>query len=120
MKLCDINANAFSHLIQIERKTVVPDGQGGSTDEWVADPAEGVYASVKFLTGTERWEASAIQGGDLLRVVTRFRNDGFDSPYYNIGDRIIYRNREFGILSVHDIEFAMTYLQIDCMLGRPT
>lgn len=120
MNLCNVNPGMMRELITIKRVTRTPDGQGGFTDEWVADPVGGVYANVRYLTGTERWEAKRVQGGDLTRAIIYFRGDANGAPYYEIGDRVDWRGMQFAILTVQDIDFAQQYLQLDMMLGHPT
>ena len=120
MLCCKYNASSFSNLIVIKRVTRVADGQGGWTSTWAADPAGGVYAHLEYLTGTERWEANRMQGGDLVRGIIRFRGDGNGAPYYTVADKAILRGMEFAILSVQDIEFQQRFLQLEMMLGKPT
>lgn len=120
MKLCDIHGGQLNQLITIERLTRTSDGQGGYEEAWAADPASGLYASMKYLTGTERWEAKRVQPGDLIRCIIRYRDDGTGFPYYTAADRVMWRNREFAILSVQDIEFARQFLQLELMIGRAT
>lgn len=120
MKLCDISSGLLKHRITIERVTRTSDGQGGFKDVWAADPAGGVFAYMRYLTGTERWEAKRVQAGDLCRGIIRFRGDANGAPYYEVGDKVTWRGMEFAMLSVQDIEFERKYLQLDLMLGKPT
>ena len=120
MKLCAIHAGLLRNLISIERVARVSDSQGGFTEVWSADPAGGVYAHIKYLTGTERWEAKRVMAGDLTRAIIRFRGNGNGAPYYTIADRVNWRGMHFNILSVQDIEFAQQYLQLELMLGKAT
>lgn len=120
MKCCDFNSGMLTELVTIERVARTPDGIGGFTEAWTADPVGGVWAHMRFLTGTERWEASAVHTGNLCRAVIRWRGDGNDAPYYTAADRLIWRNQEFAILAVHDIEFKREWLQLELMEGRAT
>lgn len=120
MKCCDVKAGDFRSKITIERLTRTADEYGGAVESWVADPANGLWAKMEYLTGTERWEAQRIHPGNLLRITIRWRDNGAGLPYYDTSDRIRYRGREFAILSVHDVEFRQRYIQLDVMEGRAT
>jgi hypothetical protein len=93
---------------------------GGTTDTWTADPSGGVWANLQYLTGTERWEANRVMEGNLVKMIIRWRGDAFGGPYYTIADRVIWKNMEFGIISVQDIDFESQWLRLDLMQGKPT
>ena len=107
-------------LITIERLTSTADGMGGFTEVWTADPTAGVYAFVKFMSGTERWEADRVHPGNLVRAIIRFRGDANGAPYYTSGDRVMIRGREYGITAVSDIEFVQKWIQIEMFEGQPS
>lgn len=117
---CSFNAARLRHHIHIERVTRTPDGMGGFTEVWAADPAEGIWAELKFLTGTERWEAAAVHQGNLGRATIRWRGTAEGTPYYTAADRLIWRTQEFAILAVHPVDFAQSWLQLEIMQGRAT
>lgn len=116
MKCCDMTAGMLRNKISIERLTRTADGIGGFTEAWAEIGTEWAY--VKGLTGTERWEAMRIMEGNLTRAVTRFRGDAYGAPFYSASDRVKFRNREYNILSVMDIESDQKWLQIDMMEGK--
>jgi SPP1 family predicted phage head-tail adaptor len=105
--------------IVIERRVTTPDGMGGNTSTWSADPADGVWAALRNLTGTERWEAHRVMPGNLIRVYVRWRDDGNGNPYYTTEDRIIHQGRTYTIIAVFDVEFRREFIQIDMQEGKP-
>ena len=123
MKCCDIHAGQLRALIKIERKVRTPDGMGGFTEVWTADPPAGVWAEWKGYEGTsqfnsEEWHAMRQTAVNRFRVVIRFRGDAYGAPYYNEADRVIYRNREYNIESILDVEDAQRWLKMTCIAGR--
>lgn len=104
VKCCDIKAGDLTRLIEIQRFTATPDGEGGQTDTWAADPPGGIWASVKALSGGERWIADRTTPGNKYRIVIRHRDDGSGNPYYSGADRVLLNGRELAILSVVDVE----------------
>ena len=112
IKCCDITSGMLSERITIEVNTPAPDGEGGFTDSWAADPVGGVWAMVKPVSGAERFFAERLTPGNRFRFVVRFRGDGNGAPYYSAKDRITYKGREYGIEAVVDIEAESRYLEI--------
>ena len=108
------------HLIYIRRKTKTPDGAGGFTTVWTADPVSGVYADANVLTGTERFEMQRNISSLLTRFHIRFRGDAEGNPYYFAGDSILFRGLHYDILKVEDLDFRGEWLQIDAMQGNPS
>ena len=120
MKCCDITSGKLNTLITIERNTPSPDGEGGFTESWAADPVGGVWAWVRAVGGSERWMAERVAPGNRYRIVIRFRGDGNGAPYYGIGDRMQINGRELGITSVVDVEGESRYLEIMAMENAPS
>ena len=112
IKCCDITAGKLNRLITIERASTTPDSEGGFTDAWTADPAGGVWAMVKPMSGAERWFAERVTPGNRYRFVIRFKGDGNGAPYYTIADRVVYNGRTLGIEAVTDIEDEGRYLEV--------
>jgi len=119
MNCTTICTNDLRHKVVIERFTETPDGMGGKVKNWTADPAGGVWASLKNLTGTERWEAHRIMPGNLLRCFIRWRGDVSGNPYYSTQDRLIYNGRYYTILAIFDVEHRREFLQLDIQEGKP-
>lgn len=121
MKCCDIHAGMLRTRVYIEKRARVDDGYGGVTETWAEDPAGGVLAAVQNLTGTERWEASRIHPGNLIRLTVRFRGDEAGAPYWQSGlHRVLIRNREYGILAIQDVEMLKRWIKMDVFEGKPT
>jgi SPP1 family predicted phage head-tail adaptor len=114
-----INIGDLRHKLVIQRVVDTPDGLGGSTGVWTADPVGGVWSSLRNLTSTERWEAHRIMPGNVVRCIIRWRDDGADNPYYSAKDRVLYRGRYFTILSVIDLQWEREYIQMDIQEGKP-
>lgn len=119
MTCVTFNMGEFKHKISIERQTDVADGLGGFTSSWAADPAGGVWAKIKNLTGTERWEAQRLMPGNLVRVIIRWRADAQGNPYYTAQDRVVYQGRTYAILAVFEVDWSRQYIQIDMQEGKP-
>ena len=111
-KCCDISAGMLDTKITIERSTTSSDGEGGLTDAWAADPAGGVWAMVKAMSGAERWFAQRVTPGNRYRFVIRYRGDGNGAPYYSARDRVVFQGREYGIESVVDVDTQGRYLEL--------
>ncbi len=112
MKCCDITSGMLSALVALQRRTATPDGQGGYTEAWAADPVGGVWAMARAISGSERWMADRVTPANRFRFIVRFRADGNGAPYYNIGDRVVYKGRTYGITAVTDVEDMHRYLEI--------
>lgn len=112
VKCCEITAGMLRSKVEIERVTNTPDGEGGFTSAWAADPVGGVWAMVRPVGGSERWAADRVTPGNRYRFVVRFRGDGNGAPYYSAEDRIAYKGRTYGIESVIDMEDEERYLEI--------
>ena len=112
MRCCDISAGMLSSKITIERSTNTPDGEGGFTDTWAADPVGGVWAMVRAAGGAERWQADRVTPTNRYRFTIRFRGDANGAPYYSARDRIIHNGREYGVESVVDVDDERRYLEI--------
>lgn len=115
----NFNIGEFDKRIVIERLVKTPDGIGGNTEVWTANPAGGVWARLRNLTGSERWEAQRIMPGNLIRAIIRYRGDSFGNPFYTVDDRVVYRGRIYAILAVFDIDWEQKYIQIDMQEGKP-
>ncbi len=119
MSCVKIPLGDLDRKIHIERRTRTTDNLGGATEVWAADPTDGVWARLKNLTGTERWEAQRVMPGNVIRVLLRWRDDGNGNPYYSASDRVLHQGRYYTILSVIDLEYAREYIQMDIQEGKP-
>lgn len=118
---CDTVAGDLRHVVIIERRVRVSDGQGGFTETWVADPAGGVRCKMQFLTGTERWETYRNMNGNLIRLTMRFRDNGDGAPYWEAArDRVTFRGRTYDILAVSDPDWRRQWIKMDIFEGGPS
>jgi SPP1 family predicted phage head-tail adaptor len=121
MKCCDINAGMLRTRVFIEKKTRVDDGMGGATETWAENPKGGVWAAVQNLAGTERWEASRMHPGNLIRLTLRFRGDSAGAPYWtSVDHRVKIRGRIYGILAIMDVEMMQQWLKMDLFESQPS
>jgi len=118
---CDVTAGDLRHLVTIEKRTRVADGQGGFTETWAADPAGGVYCAMQFLTGTERWEHMRNKPGNLMRLTMRFKGDANGAPYWQPGThRVKFRERLYDILAISDPDWDSRWVKMDVFESGPS
>lgn len=99
--------------IVIERKTNTADDYGGYTEGWAEDPAGGVWAAWKALSGREGYTGQREAPFVTVRAAIRFRGDANGAPYYTPKDRVTYRGREYGIKAVRDPDDRQRWLELD-------
>lgn len=112
MKCCEMHAGLLTERVAIERLTNVPDGYGGYTREWTADPEGGVPASLRPLSGTEALRAQRISPSATYRLYIRFRADANGNPYYTPADRVMFQGRAFDILNLFDLEMQHRWIEM--------
>lgn len=112
-----MNAGMLRSKIVIERITETSDGSGGFTEAWMPDPAGGVWAHSKAMSGTERMFAMRETPLNTFRFVIRYRDNGEGAPYYSSKDRIFWKNRYYAIKSVVDVEDQQRWIQIIAVEG---
>lgn len=119
MKCCDLTSADLKARIRIERRTRVTDSLGGWAEEWAADPAEGVWASVKNSDGTERWTADRLESLNMVYFYVRFKGDIDGAPYWQATEtRIIYRGRQYNVQAVVDLELKQKWIKLTCREGE--
>jgi SPP1 family predicted phage head-tail adaptor len=98
--------------VELMRKDQIIEGAGGHADSYVSIGT--VWARVRSLKGA----LSAFGDGRNAKIshmiVMRFRDD------LKPGDRVIYRTREFEILSADDLNGRRAYLSCRCAEINPT
>lgn len=119
-KCSDYKAAMLRSKIAIERNSTTEDGEGGFTDGWSEDPAGGVRAKVRAISGKEQMRYGRNVPSNMYDIVIRWRGDGNGAPYYGIADRIQYRGRELAITSVTDVEDKNRWLRIMAQENKPT
>ena len=119
MALCGkYGAGDLKAKITLQRKARVADGLGGWTETWatVAQP----WANWKALSGNELFAAQRINPRVSVKVAIRFRGDAYGAPYYSPEDRVMYRNREYAIVSVVDPDDGQAWLEMMLAEGAPS
>lgn len=124
MKCCDVKAGDLRTLVTIERRTATPDGVGGFTEAWAADPAGGAWAKVEAAGGimgmAAAMSAGRVSPSNTYKITVRFRGDGNGAPYWSANDRVIVNGREYGIMSVVDPDGRRKFIQIIAQENRAT
>ena len=104
MKCCDITPGMLSRKISIQEKQGTTTPTGGQTVAWVqvANP----YAYMKPLNGRERVYADRLNAtGDTIATI-RYRDDLDESM------KVVYREKEYQIRSIINLEEADVWLQL--------
>jgi len=96
----------LTERVQLARKTVVPQPEGGHATIYV--PMQKAWARVRSLAGRMAVSSDARAANVSHSVVLRFRGDV--AP----GDRIVYRGRNLEIVSAADINGRRAYLSCQC------
>lgn len=96
----------YNKRVEIQAKTTVTDGMGGTTVTWVTLAT--VYAKITPVSSSERLEAMKNGNEITHRVNIRFRSV-FKSAY-----RIKYGNRYFSIVGVMNVLEKGEELQMTC------
>lgn len=96
--------------VQLLRKTMVPEPEGGHATVYV--PMATVWARVRSLAGRMAIVADARAANVSHSVVLRFRADVAS------GDRVIYRGRNLEIVSAADMNGRRAYLACQCTEAR--
>lgn len=125
MKCCEMHSGLLRFPIIIERVTETPDGAGGVTRAWAADPAGGVYAFWEVKKGEFQFTAERAHGDRLVsygryRAVIRFRGDDNGAPYYTSADRVLFRGQYYNIEAVTDADGGQRWLELALMLSEPS
>lgn len=77
----------FKQRVEIERYITVPDGMGGTTQEWAA--VGSVWANIRPLSGQKRLEFGKLGSTVTHEIQMRYRTDITDQ------DRLMYNGRNF-------------------------
>ncbi len=112
------SAGDLNSRITIQRKTTTPDGMGGVTKSWATDAT--VWAKWDASGRGETWRAQRINPNVSVKAVIRFRGDAYGAPYYTVADRVMYRNREWAIVSVVDPDDRQEWLELMLAEGVPS
>lgn len=116
-KCSDLSSSKLRRRITIQRRARTADGEGGFTEVWT-DYQE--FAYIRHLFGFEQFEAQRVASEVRFKAFIHFRGDDEGAPFYNSGDRVLYRGREYSIEYVADVEDRQMYLELFLVEGRPT
>lgn len=120
-KCCDVLLGDLNKKITLTVLTRTPDGSGGYTEGWTADPAGGVWARVRGKTGGEAWDSMRVSPQNRFTAVIHYRDDGSGSPYYQSGKtRAEFGGRFYNIISAIDIEQESRYIELELIEGQPS
>jgi len=106
-----ISAGDLRTPVAFERKELVSDGAGGSTEEWVAIAGSATWGKVVALSGDERLEAGRINATTRERVTCRY------FPDLTAVDRVVIQGRAHGITFVDNWHRRNEWLIIDIAGG---
>lgn len=101
-----MNAGQLRHRVTIQQLTRVEDEGGGHEENW-ADVAT-VWAAIKPMRGSERYEAQQVQSTLTHKVTIRYRA-GIKPQM-----RILYGNRIFEVEAVIDVDERHKWLELLC------
>lgn len=109
-------AGALRDLVDVERLTMVADGEGGQLEEWTpvltgypAKVTPGGAASVERVYGDTRVEAPGV-----FEVLLRL-----PAVALTASDRIVSDGRVLQIRGLEDIDHARRYLRLFCVEDVP-
>jgi len=112
---CDkYNAGMLKEAVVFQRAAKVSDGAGGFTEAWADIAGAPTRASVKALSGGERYASERIEATSKWRIVVRY------SPGILESDRVRIRNRAYNIRFINNLDLADRWLEIDLDGGVAT
>lgn len=114
MRCCDYTAGMLKEPVEFQRKTNTTDGAGGFTAAWGAISGAPTRASVKALSGMERWASDRTEATSRWRVAVRFWDGLLES------DRVVIRGKAYNIRFINNVELADKWLVIDLSGGVAT
>jgi SPP1 family predicted phage head-tail adaptor len=106
MKCCEITAADLRHVIQLQRASEAPDGQGGTVKTWqtYASPR----AKVSQISAREAVQLAAIRSPIVARCVIRWRAD------VTAADVVLFNGQRYAITGQPaDLEFSRRWLVLD-------
>jgi SPP1 family predicted phage head-tail adaptor len=98
--------------VTFQRKSRTRNATGGFTEAWATLKA--THASVKALSGSERYASDRVEATARYRIVVRYFSDLTEE------DRVLIRGRVYQIRFINNVEFADRWLQIDLDAGMAT
>lgn len=115
MTCCDnYNAGMLKEAVVFQRAANVSDGAGGFTVAWADIAGAPTRASVKALSGGERYASERIEATSKWRIVVRYFPGILES------DRVRIRDRAYNIRFINNVELSDRWLEIDLDGGVAT
>ena len=111
-KCLKVDPSAMDKRITFEQVAETPDGGGGFTNAW--STVATVWASVKPISGREKFQAEQMETPIAHKVICRYRSD------ITTKNRFTYDGRTFNILDVIDLEERKAFLKIMADSGTAT
>ena len=95
---------ALRHVVDIQAKTRIADGQGGFTASWGTVAGSATRAMITAAPGSEKWGFMRQSSGNTLKMVTRH----FDGA--SAAQRVICNGKEYAVLGVIDPDGMSAWL----------
>jgi len=104
VKCCDIKAGDLRNQVSLQRKQINSDGAGGTVVTWVeyATP----WCKITPKTGNEKIYLGRLDAQGLSSVTTRYMSTIIES------DKLVFKNKEFQIRSIINIEERNKYTEM--------
>lgn len=109
-----MTAGMLREPVTFQRKSRTRTAGGGFTDAWAAISGAPSKASVKALSGAERFASDRVEATTRFRIVVRYFNGLTEE------DRVMIRGRAHNIRFINNVEFRDRWLQIDLDGGVAT
>ena len=114
IKCYPYNAGMLKETIDIQRATRVSDGAGGYDTTWATLSGSPTRASVKALSGTERYASERVEATTKWRIAMRYF-EGLQEQ-----DAIIIRGKTHNIRFINNLDLADRWLVVDLDGGMAT
>jgi head-tail adaptor len=114
MKCCQYTAGMLREPVTFQRKSRVRNGTGGFDETLATIPGAPTRASVKALSGGERWASDRVEATTRWRLVTRYF-DGLTEE-----DIALVRGRKHNIRFINNVELRDRWLEIEVDGGVAT
>jgi SPP1 family predicted phage head-tail adaptor len=112
MSCSKYNAGMLNEVVDIQRATRTSDGAGGFTTVWGTLAGSPTRASVKALSGAERFASERVEATSKWRVVVRYFDGLLES------DLIAIRGLAYNIRFINNMDLADRWLVIDLDGGK--
>ena len=100
------------HQVALQKPTNTTDAGGGATKSYTTLAT--LWASIKPVSGSEKYRQGQVQETATHQITVRFRSD-IGTNY-----RIVYESRNFNIKHIRNIDERDRYLLLICNEGEAT